>query len=56
MVLFVVLGVLVLSCVLKDIFEFLLRKKGVVGLDMMLATQSIEARARRKGRAGLYDW
>ena len=35
--------VLVLFCVLVDIFEFLLRKKGVVGLNIMLATQSIEA-------------
>ena len=29
-------------CGLVDIFEFLLRKKGLYGLDIMLATQSIE--------------
>ena len=28
---------------LVDIFKFLLRKKGLYGLDIMLATQSIEA-------------
>ena len=31
-----------------DIFEFLLRKKGWVELCIMLATQSIEARAQRE--------
>ena len=32
-----------------DIFEFLLRKKGWVELCIMLATQSIEARAQQEG-------
>jgi hypothetical protein len=41
---------------LIDIFKFLLRKKRVVELDIILATQSIEARARQEGRASLYDW